>query len=176
MLLLFLAQTCAVGDIEGSGATEMMRINHYKQTAFAESPVLVMLVQKGNETGGEDWKYFYDEIEGFDYQPGYIYELQVRKKKVNNPPQDASSIKYILVKVISKNAVETDEEFDINLKWNGTNFVIAEGDNRYSLLNEYDINCQDLCDEMTADLENDEEVIGTFLHDADNSLKLVAVK
>lgn len=175
MLLLFFAQTCSVGELEGSGAIETMRVNHFKQTAFGEGPVLVMLVQEGNEIGDDDWSYFYDEIEGFDYTPGFVYDLQVRKKKVKNPPQDASSTKYILVKVISKDAVEPDEQFDIRLKWNETNFVIVEGQNLYSLLKEYDIHCESLCEEMQETLENKDVVNGTFVHDADSSLKLVSI-
>lgn len=176
MLLLFFAQSCSVGHVEGLGAIEMMRVNHFKQTAFGEGPVLVMLVQEGQDIGSEDWTYFYNEIEGFDYQPGFVYDLQVRKKKIKNPPEDASSIKYILVKVISEDPVEPDEEFDIRLKWNETNFVTVEGQNLYSLLNEYDINCESLCEEMSESLENNEEVTGTFLHDADSSLKLISIQ
>lgn len=175
MLLLFLAQTCSVGELEGSAAVEMMRVNHFKQTAIGESPVLVMLVQEGNDVGGEQWHYFYDEIEGFDFIPGYVYDLKVRKKKVKNPPQDASTIKYILVKVISKNAVSPDEQFDIKLKWAGTNFVFEEGNNQFSLLNEYSILCEGLDEELREALENNEEVTGTFVHAPDESLKLVAV-
>ncbi|RJG42008.1 DUF4377 domain-containing protein [Motilimonas pumila] len=50
----------------------------------------------------QEWQSFYGQIEGFDYQPGYQYQLQVSQQKVDNPPADASSIQYSLVKVISK--------------------------------------------------------------------------
>ena len=48
------------------------------------------------------WQYFYDAIEGFTYEPGYTYTLEVSSAKVENPPADASSIQYKLVKVIKK--------------------------------------------------------------------------
>lgn len=58
-----------------------------------------MLVKKGNAS---DWEYFYSQIEGFNYEEGNEYVLEVEEKKVENPPADASSIRYVLVKQISK--------------------------------------------------------------------------
>lgn len=51
---------------------------------------------------GEDWQYFYDQIEGFEYEAGYEYTLMVEKVAVTNPPADGSSIRYVLVEEISK--------------------------------------------------------------------------
>ena len=48
------------------------------------------------------WSYMYQSVEGFTYEPGYEYVLKVKKEKVANPPADASSIRYILEKVVSK--------------------------------------------------------------------------
>lgn len=50
----------------------------------------------------KDWELFYDNIEGFTYKKGFEYQVVVLETKVNNPPADASSIKYKLIKVISK--------------------------------------------------------------------------
>lgn len=174
-LLLFSAQTCSVPEGESSGAVTVMRINHFKQTGFGVGPTLVMLVQQGDAIGTENWNYFYDEIKGFDYEPGFIYELKVRKKKIKNPPADASSVEYILVKVISQDAVDPAEEFDIRLKWDGTSFLGSDGNNAFSLLNEYNINCQNLCGELASSVQGPNDVTGTFVHDTDGSLKLIAL-
>jgi heat shock protein HslJ len=45
---------------------------------------------------------FFDQIEGFEYQEGYEYELVVKTESVENPPADASSIKWTLVEVVNK--------------------------------------------------------------------------
>lgn len=50
------------------------------------------------------WQYFYSEIEGFTFEPGFDYELRVREEKVANPPADGSSLRWTLVKVVSKRA------------------------------------------------------------------------
>lgn len=62
-------------------------------------PQKCLLVKKGNAT---EWEYFYSNIEGFNYEPGYEYQLEVKEEKQKNVPADASSIKYTLVKEISK--------------------------------------------------------------------------
>jgi heat shock protein HslJ len=55
----------------------------------------------------EEWRWFYDDIQGFTYQSGYIYELRVRSEKIENPPTDGSGIRWILVEEVSKTAVAT---------------------------------------------------------------------
>ncbi len=57
-----------------------------------------------------EWQFFYDTIEGFDYQEGFTYKLKVNTFNVENPPADASSIRYELDEVISKTAVENNQE------------------------------------------------------------------
>lgn len=52
--------------------------------------------------GQQGWSYFYDSIEGFSYTPGYEYTLEVKVDSIANPPADRSSLKYTLVKEISK--------------------------------------------------------------------------
>ncbi|KQT18333.1 hypothetical protein ASG31_06290 [Chryseobacterium sp. Leaf404] len=54
------------------------------------------------ENATDSWANFYSNIEGFTYEPGFEYELKVRTEKISNPPMDGSSIKYILVKQVSK--------------------------------------------------------------------------
>lgn len=65
-----------------------------------------MLVKKGN---AKDWEFFYNQIEGFNYEEGYEYVLEVEEQKVDNPPADASSIRYILIKQVSKNQKTSDD-------------------------------------------------------------------
>lgn len=52
--------------------------------------------------GSSEWELFYNNIEGFTYEPGNEYELIVNVQKVDNPPADASDLKYTLVKEVSK--------------------------------------------------------------------------
>lgn len=76
------------------------------------SPQTCMLVKESAE---DDWTYFYDQIEGFDYEPGYTYELIVTEIKVNNPAADASSVRYKLKELLSK--VATDQISELMKEW-----------------------------------------------------------
>lgn len=51
-----------------------------------------------------EWQNFYSNIEGFTYEKGFEYELLVKETPIEYPPADASSIRYTLVKVVSKTA------------------------------------------------------------------------
>jgi heat shock protein HslJ len=57
--------------------------------------------QVKDDPNGE-WQNFYDQIEGFEWEPGYTYELRVAVHKVENPPADASSLRYELIEVVDK--------------------------------------------------------------------------
>ncbi len=176
-LLTFLgANSCSMVGIDPNDIESIeMRINHHKQTAVGLGPQMVYLVQEEDEIGGEDWKYLYEEIEGFTYESGYLYDLRVRKINVQNPPQDGSGLKYVLKKVVSRERTGADEKFDIKLKWGGNNFVQNVND-EYSILGEYIIQCEQLCEELSLMLENNEEVTGTFTHLAENRLKLILIQ
>ena len=43
------------------------------------------LIKTGND---QSWQYLYGPIEGFNYEPGYEYIIEVKKKKVQNPAAD----------------------------------------------------------------------------------------
>ncbi len=64
-----------------------------------EGPQKCMLIKEDPEG---DYQYFYDQIEGFEYEEGFVYELQVKKEPVENPPAGASSIKWTVIEVVDK--------------------------------------------------------------------------
>ncbi len=77
-----------------------------------EGPQLCYLVK--TDPDGE-WEFFYSQIEGFQYEPGFEYELVVAEIPVKNPPAGASSIQYLLVEEVSKMPAEVAEEERTNL-------------------------------------------------------------
>ena len=66
-------------------------------------PQMCMQIKESPEG---DWQLFYDQIQGFDHEPGYDYELVVLVEDVENPPADASSLRYTLVEEVSKTPAE----------------------------------------------------------------------
>ena len=66
--------------------------------AFAQRCLLV------KESPAQEWQLFYDHIERFTYEPGFNYRIRVRRIEVDNPPADASSYRYLLIRIIEKMA------------------------------------------------------------------------
>lgn len=57
------------------------------------------------ESSDAAWTLLHDPIAGFDYEPGYLYEIRVREQAVENPPADGSSVQRTLVSVLGKTPV-----------------------------------------------------------------------
>lgn len=61
--------------------------------------------------GSKEWTLFYERIIGFNFEPGYRYELLVNETKRPEPlPADLSAFIYKLEKVISKTAVVSNTQ------------------------------------------------------------------
>lgn len=151
-----------------------MRINHYQNTGMAVGPVLTLLVQEDDAIGTNNWSKFYTNIEGFNYVPGKIYNLSVMVEQINNPPADGSSLKYTLLKVKSIQEVNNETLFDIDLKINGQSFITTNSG--HELLNQIEIDCNSLCDELEATVLNQGSVIGTFKRISNNEIRLIELE
>lgn len=64
------------------------------------------------ESADADYQLFYSVIEGFEFEPGFEYELLVNKQSVPNPPADAPSFRWTLVEEVSKTPVEPAAELE----------------------------------------------------------------
>ena len=92
----------------------ILDVNSFWQPCVGVSPRLCLQVKV---EGQQNWTLFYDQIEGFTYEPGYLYQLKVRKETVANAPADSSSIKWTLVEEVSKNAVENSHNDLTDTSW-----------------------------------------------------------
>ncbi len=63
-----------------------------------EAPQKCMQVAESED--GEHF-FFYDQIEGFTFEVGTTYILDVLVEEIPDPPADASSLKYTLVSIVS---------------------------------------------------------------------------
>jgi heat shock protein HslJ len=68
------------------------------QTMFLKEDCLQVKYTKNQK----DWENFSSDIKGFNYIKGYEYTLLVNIEKIANPPADASSLSYTLLKVLKK--------------------------------------------------------------------------
>lgn len=79
--------------------TEKITVGSQTASCVGVAPMECLLVKY---PGAQTWEFLYSGIEGFDYKPGYEYVLEIRREAVENPPADASSVKLVLVKEISR--------------------------------------------------------------------------
>lgn len=156
-----------------------MRINHYQDVAIGLSPQLVYLVQEGEHIGTDNWNYFYNHIEGFSYESGYIYNLSVKKIPIENPPADGSSMQYELQEIISKEKVSNDTSFEVTLIPEGGNrsaYVTGNEDTGFELLDLLVIDCHNLCSELSSALEAGSPLTGVFHHTNSDTIKLTELE
>jgi heat shock protein HslJ len=61
--------------------------------------------------GAKEWELFYDRIQGFEYQPGYVYQIVVIETPRPEPvPADLSKMTYKLSKIVSQKAVPVSDQ------------------------------------------------------------------
>jgi hypothetical protein len=103
---LLLLLVVVVPNLSGCGILEpsserVLTLHVGPQTAdcVGVGPQQCLLVK---ERPADRWTYFYHGIEGFAFEPGYLYGLQVRRRSIRNPPQDGPSYEYHLLKIISR--------------------------------------------------------------------------
>lgn len=108
ILISFAMMSCNI-----TPETKALWINSARIDCVGVGPMQCLQVKYSPE---EAWSNFYQDIEGFAYEPGYIYEVSVELIRMDpaNVPADASSIRYKLVEVISK---KPDELLRLNDVW-----------------------------------------------------------
>ena len=147
-------------DNQNEEQTIDLRINHYRNTGVGVGFFLTLMVQEDSNIGSDNWTKFYNSIEGFEYQPGFIYDIKVIVEQVEDVPADGSSLKYILHEITSIQEVSYDTPFDIDIKINGQSLIGKTS--KHKILNQIEIDCNGLCSELNKKLKNQDFVTGTF--------------
>ncbi|MEN3159660.1 DUF4377 domain-containing protein [Alkalimonas sp. NCh-2] len=79
-------------------------VGPYQQDCVGVAPMRCLVV---------DGSFFYQSIEGFDFVPGYQYQLLIEREQRFTPetvPADASLYHYRLVEVIAADKVAVDDQ------------------------------------------------------------------
>ncbi|HLN75016.1 MAG TPA: DUF4377 domain-containing protein [Prolixibacteraceae bacterium] len=166
---------------DDNGERVRMRVNHYQQPVIAYDIFtgLAFFVQKGDEIGKDKWYEFYNSLSGFDYELGYVYEIEVLKKHIENPYIDAPNEEYSLIRVISKTKVPQETTFDIELtiKYpDAFRSLVIKENSKYSLMGKTEIDCSNLYDSLEEKINNQIGLIGTFVHVDDKTIRLINLK
>ena len=89
---------------------EIIIIGPYRQRchgAHGERDCLMIYNEDSNR-----WGFFFDGVEGFDFEPGFIYTLEVRLEDLGPYIQDAGPYAYHLLKIIEKKKAPEDFSYD----------------------------------------------------------------
>lgn len=99
-------------------------VNSAKVDCVGVGPMQCYQIKESEE---DPWMFFYQQIDGFDFQPGYIYRLkvQVESLDIEETLADKSNLEYTLVEVLSK---EVDPVSAINDIWKLTELNGSEID------------------------------------------------
>ncbi|ARN78270.1 hypothetical protein BST97_09855 [Nonlabens spongiae] len=174
-ILLLLALAACSNDDSADEERVNMIIDHHYEMGVGVGPVPVLRVQEGDQIASNQFQIFYGGITGFNFEPGFVYELEVLKRNVENPPADAPSIEYILVNEVSKMPVPANTTFEMKIKDFGTEFVISETDGTYNFLSFIPLDCQQRCNELEQAIQNNSQVVGVFEHDGNGGVVLIDI-
>jgi len=109
-LLAGVASGCGILDLGAD--RRILVVHHHRAECVAVGIITCLLVR---EPGGHNLSFLYFGIERFEYEWGYVHEIEIEEHEVKNPPADGSSIRRVLHRVISKSRVPAGTEFDLVL-------------------------------------------------------------
>ncbi len=135
-----------------------------------------------NKDGDDKFFLEKNEINGFSYEWGYDYELEVEVEDLIDPPEDASDKKYTFKKQIKREAASTLQPFEISISDGSITSLIQKvntKDNTYKIFDDKEIQClPDICAELDQFIGNDEAILLELKHKnpATDPLDLVKIK
>jgi len=91
------------------GETLTLFVGPNQVPCMGVAPQRCLLVKESPEA---DYTLFYSRIDGFEFEPGFEYELLVNRPTVPNPPADASSFRWTLIEVVSQTPVAPTAELE----------------------------------------------------------------
>ncbi len=115
------AEVAPTTPAEGENMTLFVGPN--RRPCMGVAPMLCLLVKEAPE---DPYSLFYSTIQGFEFEPGFEYELLVNRQTVPNPPADASSFRWTLVEVVSKTPVAPTAELE-GTTWQLLAFLDSNG-------------------------------------------------
>lgn len=116
--------------------TQTLFVDHHKSECNGVATYLCLRVRNSPD---DEWRYFYSSIKGFEYQPGYNYELKVAVEAIENPPADSSGRVYSFAEVLSKTKESSETVFDISVSESERFVKLSE--NIYQLYNDQTVQC-----------------------------------
>ncbi|WP_187328673.1 DUF4377 domain-containing protein [Echinicola rosea] len=161
---------------------ETIAIKHYPvvKNNEAGNASLFLKVQLSHQEGTNEWDEIpIDAIDGFNYQMGYDYVINIRKEQMHNEATDGFYTAYTYLSEESKELVSPNATFELPLKspsYQPATLAFGNVEVGYKMLGEIPIECSTLCEDLDITLETDGTVTGVFRHNGNNIIKLIQLK
>ncbi len=91
------------GGGEDAPVVKTIQINSTQVPCEGAGPQLCYQFRESQEAA---WQLWYDDIEGFTFEEGNLYTLEIAETVVENPPQDGSAVAWSLITVQAVEPVE----------------------------------------------------------------------
>jgi hypothetical protein len=143
MGVLRLVCLAAVGLVGCQEEGEQYEIVPFKTACQGEGIRLCLLGLQPEQTVGT----FFEEIEGFTFRWGTIQKVRVSQQEVKDPPQDGSSIRYILEEIIETRQVPEDARIVMYIS---RDYLTGNRTSGYSLIDSTRLTCASsaVCDAL----------------------------
>ncbi len=135
--LLAMLATAGCNSDSTTTETRTFYVNHHKAECGAAALVMCLQTKVNLD---DNWLNFFDVIQGFDYEWGYTYKIEVKVETVENPPADASSLKYTLLSVLEKQQEPATTLFDVSAS-RATGLITKVSDGLYRIYDDKDFSC-----------------------------------
>ena len=152
-VLTFTLVLAGCGLDSGSKQTESLYLDFHKSECGSFE---LSLCLRSAESPEGDWTNFYDSIEGFDYEWGFLYDLEVQSDDIKNPPEDGSSKKYTLVNINSKEPKLGSFELTVS---RAPGLIRKRSEGNYEIYNEITMACLNNCDALDSLIEQDMAIL-----------------
>ena len=102
--IVALFSLCCIKSTSAANQAEIkiLHVNSHLIDCVGAGPRKCMQIR---ESRYDEWHPFYDEIEGFTFEEGYLYQIIVSITDVEDPPADGSSKAYELLAIVSRKKV-----------------------------------------------------------------------
>ncbi len=101
IIIVIMCSVCFTKSTSAGNQTEIkiFHINSHLIDCVGVGPRKCMQIR---ESTYDEWSPFYDGIEGFTFEEGYLYTIIVAITDIDDPPADGSSKAYKMLALISK--------------------------------------------------------------------------
>lgn len=158
-------------DVSENSTIEIY-VNYYLDLCDAEGRQLCLQIKEADD---KEWKNIFGQIEGFEFEWGYTYKLEITKEKNKYPSIDGSNYQYQLVSILEKEQVSKDQSFTLELDESDIN----NADGEYVLLNTINIEFDSpgVQEALNEKFLQDNRLIATFKLGKDTqSITLVSIQ